>query len=154
MRQRIESTGEYVNVASAERASRTTPPGVSWSVRWRPEQLLSPGQVGVPRACLSCWLPASSAILMLGKATHEGERNMPHIKPERTQRLRIDGMTDTACRNEVEQALRALAGVEGVEVDLGQGLATVVGEVEPEDLINALSSTNYQARPLTENGGL
>jgi len=75
---------------------------------------------------------------------------MPEIQPERTQRLRIDGMIDTACRNEVEQALRALAGVEEVEIDLGQGLATIVGEVEPEDLIKALSANNYQARPLTE----
>lgn len=79
---------------------------------------------------------------------------MPSITPQRTQRLRIEGMTCIGCKDKVEQALRGLAGVEGVEVDLDQGLATVVGEVQPEDLINALSSTNYQARPLTEDGDL
>lgn len=79
---------------------------------------------------------------------------MPSITPERTQRLRIEGMTCTACKNKVEQTLRGLAGVEGVEVDLDKGIATVAGEVEPEDLVNALSPTNYQARPLTEHGDL
>ena len=79
---------------------------------------------------------------------------MPDIAPQRTQRLRIEGMTCLACKDKVEQAVRGLAGVDAVEVDLDRGIATVAGEVQPEDLINALSSTNYQARPLTADGEL
>lgn len=79
---------------------------------------------------------------------------MPSVTPRRTQRLRIDGMTCTACKNKVEQTLRGLAGVEAVDVNLDEGIATVAGEVQPEDLVNALSPTNYQARPLTEHGDL
>jgi copper chaperone len=79
---------------------------------------------------------------------------MPRVTPEKTQRLRVDGMTCPACKAKVEQTLRGLAGVEGVEVDLDRGIAEVAGEVEPEDLINALSYTDYQARPLNEHGPL
>ncbi len=79
---------------------------------------------------------------------------MPNVTPERTRHIQVDGMKCAACKDEVEQALRKLAGVEAVEVDLESGIATVAGEVEPEDLINALSSTNYQARRLTEHGSL
>ena len=79
---------------------------------------------------------------------------MPNVTPERTRHIQVDGMKGAACKDEVEEALRKLAGVEAVEVDLESGIATVAGEVEPEDLINALSSTNYQARRLTEHGSL
>lgn len=79
---------------------------------------------------------------------------MPEQTPGRARRIRVEGMTCPACKSKVEQALRGLAGVENVDVDLEQGIATVAGEVEPEDLINALSGTDYQAKPLTEHGAL
>lgn len=79
---------------------------------------------------------------------------MPRVTPERTQRLRVDGMKCEACRSKVEQTLRGLAGVENVDVDLDEGIATVAGEVAPEDLVHALSYTDYQARPLTDHGSL
>ncbi len=76
---------------------------------------------------------------------------MPELRSGRTQRLRVDGMKCTQCVDKVEQTLRALGGVENVNVDLSSGTATVIGNVEPEDLINALSYTDYQARPLRED---
>lgn len=79
---------------------------------------------------------------------------MPRVTPERTKRIQVDGMKCAACKDKVEQTLRKLAGVEAVDVDLESGIATVAGEVEPEDLIHALSSTDYQARRLTEHGSL
>lgn len=71
------------------------------------------------------------------------------IDPSRAQTLQIDGMKCTDCVATIEQALRALSGVENVTVDLDEGLAEVVGEVDPDELVRALSSTNYQARPVT-----
>jgi copper chaperone len=67
---------------------------------------------------------------------------------KRTQRLQVEGMKCEGCKSSVEQALRGLAGVEDVKVYLNEGTASIVGEVEPEELIAALSKTNYQARPL------
>lgn len=79
---------------------------------------------------------------------------MPDVTPGRTQRIQVDGMQCAACKNKVEQALRKLTGVDAVEVDLDSGIATVAGEVEPEDLINALSHSDYQIHRLTEHGPL
>lgn len=76
---------------------------------------------------------------------------MPRVTPERTQRLKISGMKCLQCVNTIERTLRDLSGVDHVEVNLDEGVATIAGEVEPEDLIRALSYTDYQAEPLTEN---
>lgn len=72
---------------------------------------------------------------------------------KRVQQLHIEGMNCGGCADQVEQALRALAGVETVEVNLNEATASIAGEVEPEDLIAALSGTNYQARPLGSQSG-
>lgn len=64
------------------------------------------------------------------------------------QRLRVEGMSCPGCADNVEKALRGLSGVEDVKVYLSEGTASVTGAVEPQDLVGALSGTNYQARPL------
>ncbi len=69
---------------------------------------------------------------------------------KRTQRLQIEGMKCEGCATGVEQALRGLAGVEEVKVYLNEGTASIVGEVEAQDLLDALSETNYQVRPLQD----
>lgn len=73
---------------------------------------------------------------------------MPELRASRSQRIRVDGMKCLACADRVESALRQLAGVESVDVDVNEGTATVAGDVQAEDLIQALSYTDYQARPL------
>jgi copper chaperone CopZ len=75
---------------------------------------------------------------------------MPELKGSRSQRIRVDGMKCLACADKVESALRTLSGVESVDVDVSEGTATVAGDVEAQDLIQALSYTDYQARPLRE----
>lgn len=67
---------------------------------------------------------------------------------KRVQHLHVEGMNCGGCADQVEQALRTLAGVETVEVNVSEATASIAGDVEPGDLINALSGTNYQARPL------
>ncbi|RFA26977.1 hypothetical protein CAI21_15535 [Alkalilimnicola ehrlichii] len=73
---------------------------------------------------------------------------MPTEGSKRTQHLEVQGMSCPACKDNVEKALRAVGGVEDVQVWLDEETASVVGEVEPDELIKALSRTNYQARPL------
>lgn len=82
-----------------------------------------------------------------GKGSRE-ETVMPKITPERTQRLQVTGMKGPSGAVEVEEALRKLAGVEEVQIELNEGIVTIAGQVEPEDLIKALSATSYQVRPL------
>lgn len=76
---------------------------------------------------------------------------MPEVGADRTQRLRVDGMKCLGCASKVEQALRGLSGVTAAEVSLEEGIATIAGDVQPEDLIHALSYTDYQARPITDD---
>lgn len=75
---------------------------------------------------------------------------MPRVTPARTQRLQVTGMKGPACAVKVEEALRKLAGVDHVQVEPNEGIATIAGEVEAQDLIDALSYTDYQARPLRD----
>ncbi len=75
---------------------------------------------------------------------------MANERVKRMQRLEVGGMKCERCVTQVEQALRALAGVEEVKVSLNEGTASIVGDVEAEDLLRALSKTNYQARPLKD----
>lgn len=75
---------------------------------------------------------------------------MARVTPERTQRLQISGMKGPACAVKIEQALRQLAGVKNVEID-NEGIASIAGDVEPEDLIKALSATKYQARSIRQH---
>ena len=72
---------------------------------------------------------------------------MARVTPERTQRLRISGMKGPACAVKIEQALRQLAGAKHVEID-NEGIASIAGEVEPEDLIKELSASDYQIQPI------
>lgn len=60
--------------------------------------------------------------------------------------LNIAGMTCGHCKSAVESALKAVAGVLTVEVDLAAGKATVGGEgVQLEALVAAVADEGYNA---------
>jgi copper chaperone CopZ len=62
--------------------------------------------------------------------------------------LKIDGMTCGGCVTSVTKALKRVAGVQGVEVDLGRGTARVsadgAGKQVPA-MLAALTEAGYQA---------
>lgn len=64
-----------------------------------------------------------------------------------TTTLSITGMSCGSCRNHVDAALRAVAGVNQVHVDLGAGSARISHEdsVMPADLILAVEDAGYDA---------
>lgn len=64
-----------------------------------------------------------------------------------TATYKIDGMACNHCRANVEKALSALEGVEGVDVDLAAGRATVSGDVKPETVVEAVTRAGYECRP-------
>ncbi len=63
-------------------------------------------------------------------------------------RIQIEGMSCEHCQRAVEKALRAVAGVEEVEVQLQPGEASVRGSADPAALVAAIEGEGYAARPL------
>ncbi|MBK8975049.1 MAG: heavy-metal-associated domain-containing protein [Planctomycetes bacterium] len=69
----------------------------------------------------------------------------------KTTLLTIDGMTCGGCVRHVQQALAALDGVQGAEVDFPRKQALVVHEptVAVGDLLRAVGDAGYHASELT-----
>ena len=64
-------------------------------------------------------------------------------------RLNVSGMTCDHCRGRVESAVKAVAGVYGVYVDLSEGAAEVDfddGKTNPEALAEAITTAGYPAK--------
>jgi len=66
-------------------------------------------------------------------------------------RLSVLGMTCHNCVRHVENALKAVAGVTGAQVDLKKKLAVVTGDkLDPAALANAVTAAGYDAKPLAQ----
>lgn len=61
------------------------------------------------------------------------------------QQLQVQGATCSGCVRSIEQTLRSVAGVTEACMDLGTGIASVVGMVESNDLIEALERAGFPA---------
>lgn len=62
--------------------------------------------------------------------------------------LKVTGMTCDHCRGRVESAVKAVAGVYGVYVDLAEGFAEVDfddGKTSQNALVEAVTFAGYQA---------
>lgn len=68
------------------------------------------------------------------------------------QTLIIGGMSCGHCTAAVDAALRAVAGVERVAVDLATGQARVDGSASPDVLIAAVVEAGYEARLSSDIG--
>lgn len=60
--------------------------------------------------------------------------------------LKVEGMTCGNCARHVEEALRPLAGVQGIDVDLDGARVRVTGTADTAALIAALDDAGYPAR--------
>ena len=58
--------------------------------------------------------------------------------------LKIEGMICAHCKARVEKALKAVAGVETVEISLENKTATVTGSADPAALRQAVTDAGYQ----------
>ncbi|MEI8213854.1 MAG: heavy metal-associated domain-containing protein [Planctomycetota bacterium] len=58
----------------------------------------------------------------------------------------VDGMTCSHCQRAVEQCIAELPGTHSVHVDLKNGRAIVVGEVNEQTLLHAIENEGYSAR--------
>ncbi len=65
-----------------------------------------------------------------------------------TIELKVAGMTCASCANSVSKALKRVAGVQDVHVDLARGAASVTGDQTAQktpELIAALAAAGYEA---------
>lgn len=65
-----------------------------------------------------------------------------------TKTLQIKGMTCDHCVHAVTRALKGVAGVEKVSVDLGAGRAQVDGAADPASLVRAVEKQGYEVKLL------
>jgi len=62
-----------------------------------------------------------------------------------TVTLDVQGMSCDGCEDIVETALEEVSGVEDAEADQDDGTATVEGEANPDDLVEAVDFAGYEA---------
>jgi hypothetical protein len=62
------------------------------------------------------------------------------------KQFKVDGMMCNHCRANVEKGLKALEGVENVEVDLASGMAIVEGDVSDEEVVKTIEGLGYQGK--------
>ena len=67
-----------------------------------------------------------------------------------TRTYKIDGMSCNHCKASAEKAIRSVAGVENVEVDLPKGVAYVEGSHQEADIISAIEAAGFSCRLLQE----
>lgn len=63
--------------------------------------------------------------------------------------LDVKGMSCQHCVKAVTQALQNVAGVQEVDVSLDEARATVTGDVDTAQLIDAIVEEGYEATPHT-----
>lgn len=61
-----------------------------------------------------------------------------------TKEYKIKGMACQHCKNNVEKQLAKVPGVESVEVNLDKAIAIVSGNVEPQEIIDAIQLAGYE----------
>ena len=57
---------------------------------------------------------------------------------------KINGMNCAHCKASVEKAISGIRGVEKVEVNLKEGMATVSGEHKDEEIIEAVTLAGFE----------
>jgi copper chaperone len=57
----------------------------------------------------------------------------------------VTGMKCDSCIKRANEALGEVPGFESAEFDLAEGVATVVGDVDPQSIAQTLTETGYPA---------
>lgn len=72
-------------------------------------------------------------------ATRNQRTNLP------LHQLEVEGSHCNGCVKKIEQALCSVSGVAEASMDLATGIASVIGDVDSKDLIEALDRVGYTA---------
>lgn len=60
--------------------------------------------------------------------------------------VKVEGMMCEGCVEKVDNALKAVPGVESVDVNLKKGTATVEGTADDDALVKAVVDAGYRAK--------
>ncbi len=93
------------------------------------------------------WFPTACSILLLALLAYTFilRKNQNHkIITEMTKEYKIKGMACQHCKNNVEKHLAKVPGVESVKVNLDKAVATVSGNAEPKEIIDAIELAGYE----------
>lgn len=77
---------------------------------------------------------------------HHSHENIENHKVMEKKKFKVDGMMCNHCRANVEKNIKALQGVENVEVDLVSGIAVVEGNISDDEVIKAIEGIGYQGK--------
>lgn len=96
------------------------------------------------------WFPTACAVLLLillayTQIVNRTHHHHHHITEDTDmkQTFKVTGMNCPHCQASVQRAIASLPGVESVEVDLHGASATVVGSVEPDEVVKAVSAAGF-----------
>jgi copper chaperone CopZ len=84
-----------------------------------------------------CCSGKSSVSSMTPDANNVSDTSLP------LQRLQVQGATCGGCVKSIEQTLKSVSGVREASMDLATGIASVIGVVETDHLIEALDRVGY-----------
>lgn len=79
-----------------------------------------------------------------GRIHHHHDHD--NINNDMKQQIHISGMACPHCQATVRKAIAALPGAQTVDVDLASGIATVEGEVSPEDIRKAVEAAGFEVK--------
>ncbi len=73
------------------------------------------------------------------------EQNLAGFGGLPLHQLQVKGASCGGCVRTIEKALRSIAGVKDAGMDLNSGIASVIGTVNENDLVDALDHVGYSA---------
>ena len=86
-----------------------------------------------------CCASKSSADINTQDASAIASNDLP------VQRLQVVGATCGGCVKSIERVLLSVTGVTDAQMNLTSGIATVIGTVQPNDLIETLKRAGFPA---------
>lgn len=99
------------------------------------------------------WFPLSCSavliLLLIAVFIRNHKHNRSHITTDSmTKKYQVTGMNCPHCRASVDRSIAAVEGVTTVDVNLSDGIATVEGEHNPDDVIKAVQAAGFEISPL------
>ena len=97
----------------------------------------------ISAALLACLM--AYTLILRPKHHHHNHSHNPSI--DMTQKFIINGMSCNHCKSTVDRAIRAVSGVEDVEVSLADKCATVTGAPAPGAIEAAVTAAGFEITP-------